>query len=106
MMKLSERIRKIASRYLDAALNEMASDVGKLEEENASLEERRNTAYEECSYLTLQSNSLRKDNAALLEALEELLDGRPTEEPPNEMSYAHRNWVLFEKGREAIRNAS
>lgn len=41
----------------------------------------------------------------LLEALEALLEGRPTEEPPNEMGVAHRNWVLFEKGREVIRKA-
>ena len=41
----------------------------------------------------------------LLEALEALLDGRPTKEPPNEMGVAHRNWVLFENGREAIRKA-
>lgn len=41
----------------------------------------------------------------LLGALEALLDGRPTEEPPNEMGVAHRNWLLFEKGREAIRKA-
>ena len=31
----------------------------KLKEENASLIERKNTAYEECNYLTLQSKRLR-----------------------------------------------
>ena len=43
----------------------LVDEVSQLEEENASLMGRKNTAYEECSYLTLQSNRLRAENAAL-----------------------------------------
>ena len=43
----------------------LVDEVSQLEEESASLMGRKNTAYEECSYLTLQSNRLRAENAAL-----------------------------------------
>lgn len=44
--------------------------------------------------------------AELKGALEALLEGRPTKEPPEYATMAHRNWKLFERARKAIKKAN
>ena len=48
---------------------------------------------------------LEASSAALVEALEAVLQGRPTKEPPRDMVAAYRNWLAFEKARAALKLA-
>ena len=50
-----------------------------------------------------QYEELLKSHERLRTALEDMLQGRPTKEPPRDMVAAYRNWLAFERARKALK---
>lgn len=51
-------------------------------------------------------DKLEAINTELVSALQALVDGRPTQEPPAIAKIAHRNWELFQQARLALDKTS